>query len=245
MARILLVHGAFGGAWCWEPVMPGLQAAGHDVQALDLPGAGEDPTPLAQVTLDAYARRVCEALAEGEPAVLVGHSMGGIVVTQAAARSPQHVAALVYVAAFLPADGQSLMDLAAMPEAAGDQVQANLVAGGLPPIATLPAAGARIAVFGCCDEQQAAWATERLGPQPVIPFTEQVDLGGPGAQAFAALPRAYVICEQDRAILPALQRRMLEAAGCDPVIEIDTDHSPWISRTDELVEALERLARAM
>src|ERR1035441_10945961 len=119
MARILLVHGAFGGAWCWEPVMPGLRAAGHDVQALDLPGDGEDQTPLAQVTLDAYARRVCGALASGEPAVLVGHSMGGIVVTQAAARSPQHVAALIYVAAFLPADGQSLMDLAALPEAAG------------------------------------------------------------------------------------------------------------------------------
>jgi pimeloyl-ACP methyl ester carboxylesterase len=245
MARILLVHGAFGGAWCWEPVMPGLRAAGHDVQALDLPGAGEDQTPLAQVTLDAYARRVCEALASGEPAVLVGHSMGGIVVTQAAARSPQHVAALIYVAAFLPADGQSLMDLAALPEAAGDQVQANLVAEGDPPVARLPAAGARIAVFGCCDEQQAAWGAEHLGPQPVIPFTEPVALGGPGADAFAALPRAYVTCKQDRAVLPAFQRRMFEAAGCDPVIEIDTDHSPWISRTDELVSALDRLAREL
>jgi pimeloyl-ACP methyl ester carboxylesterase len=245
MARILLVHGAFGGAWCWEPVMPGLRAAGHDVEALDLPGAGKDPTPLAQVTLDAYARRVCEALAEGEPAVLVGHSMGGIVVTQAAARSPQHVAALIYVAAFVPADGQSLMDLAALPEAAGDQVQANLVAAGDPPVAMLPAAGARIAVFGCCDEQQAAWGAEQLGPQPVIPFTEPVDLGGPGAQTFAGLPRAYVTCKQDRAILPAFQRLMLEAAGCDPVIEIDTDHSPWISRPDELVAALDRLAREL
>ena len=57
------------------------------------------------------------------------------------------------------------------------------------------------------------------------------------------LRRAYVTCTQDRAILPALQRRMFEAAGCDPVIEIDTDHSPWISRTDELVAALDRLAR--
>src|ERR1035437_6112988 len=221
MARILLVHGAFGGAWCWEPVMPGLRAAGHDVEALDLPGAGKDPTPLAQVTLDAYARRVCEGLAEG------------------------HVAARIYVAACVPAAGQSLMDLAALPEAAGDQVQANLVAAGDPPVAMLPAAGARIAVFGCCDEQQAAWGAEQLGPQPVIPFTEPVDLGGPGAQTFAGLPRAYVTCKQDRAILPAFQRLMLEAAGCDPVIEIDTDHSPWISRPDELVAALDRLAREL
>ena len=92
MARIVLVHGAFGGAWSWEPVIPGLEEAGHTVQALDLPGSGEDQTPVADVTLHAYADRVCEALASGPPAVLVGHSMGGVVVTQAAARTPAQVA---------------------------------------------------------------------------------------------------------------------------------------------------------
>ncbi len=127
MARIVLVHGAFAGAWCWEPVLPGLRAAGHEVEAIDLPGSGEDPTPVSEVSLDAYAERVCGVLARGRPAVLVGHSMGGMVVTQAAARCPEHVAALVYVAAFLPGDGQSLMDLVSLPEAADDQVQANLV----------------------------------------------------------------------------------------------------------------------
>jgi pimeloyl-ACP methyl ester carboxylesterase len=87
--RIVLVHGAFGGAWCWEPVLPGLRAAGHTVEAIDLPGHGEDKTPVAEVTLDAYADRVCGVLAAGPPAVLVGHSMGGVVVTQAAARNKQ------------------------------------------------------------------------------------------------------------------------------------------------------------
>jgi pimeloyl-ACP methyl ester carboxylesterase len=242
MARIVLVHGAFAGAWCWEPVLPGLRAAGHTVDTLDLPGSGEDRTPVAEITLDAYAARVCEVLAAGPPAVLAGHSMGGIVITQAAARSPRQIRSLIYVAAFLPGDGQSLLDLTAYPEAADDQVQANLVIDGDPPVATMPVAAARGALFGCCDDEQAAWGVRHLGGQPVVPFGQPVSLGDPPAAAFAALGRAYITCLRDRAIPPAMQRRMFEAAGCDPVIEIDTDHAPWISRTDELVAALDRLA---
>jgi pimeloyl-ACP methyl ester carboxylesterase len=149
MARVVLVHGAFSGAWCWEPVLPGLRAAGHTVQTVELPGSGEDDTPVAEVTLQAYADRVGDALGEGAPAVLVGHSMGGMVITQAAAQHPERVAALVYVTAFLPGDGHSLLDLTALPEGADDQVQANLVVAGDPPVATLPAAASRQAVLAC------------------------------------------------------------------------------------------------
>jgi pimeloyl-ACP methyl ester carboxylesterase len=240
MARILLVHGAFGGASVWDRVIPELERRGHHVQAIDLPGSGEDPTPVAEVTLDAYASRVCATLADGPPAVLVGHSMGGVVITQAAARCPDQLAALVYVCAFVPGDGQSLLDLAQLPEGAGDQVQANMVLEGDPPVARMPATAAREALLACCDDEQAAWATATLRPQPVMPFTEPVTLGG---EAFASLPRAYVSCTQDRAINPALQRRMLAAAGCDPVVELNTDHFPMASRTGELVAALDEIVR--
>ncbi len=240
MARMLLVHGAFGRASCWERVAPGLRAAGHQVETIDLPGQGEDPTPTGEVTLERYAQRVCEVLAAGPPAVLVGHSMGGMVITQAAARCPECVGRLVYVAAFLPQDGQSLIDLTQLPEAAGDAVQTGLVVEGDPPIATMPPEAAREGLMHCCDDEQAAWAQSLRGPQPVAPFTHPVRIDG--NEQFARLPRAYVMCLQDRAIRPALQRRMLEAAGCDPVIEIDTDHSVWASRPEELAAALDRLA---
>jgi pimeloyl-ACP methyl ester carboxylesterase len=238
---MVLVHGAFGSAACWDRVAPGLQAAGHDVEAIDLPGAGDDPTPVAEVTLDRYAQRVCEALSDGPPAVLVGHSMGGMVITQAAARCPEQLDRLVYVAAFVPVDGQSLIDLTQLPEGAGDAVQANLVVEGDPPVATMADAAAREALFHCCDDERAAWAISVRGSQPVAPFTHPVRLHGPTSEEFAALPRAYVMCLQDKAIRPALQRLMLTAAGCDPVIEIDTDHCPWASRPDELAAALNRL----
>ena len=242
MARIVLVHGAFGGAWCWEPVIPGLEAAGHTVEAFDLPGAGNDPTPAAEVTLDAYADRVGEVLAQGPPAVLVGHSMGGVVVTQAAARNPQLVDSLIYVAAFAPADGQSLIDLTQLPEGASDQVQANLVVDGDPPVATMPADAARVAIYGCASDDAAAEAVTKRGPQPVAPFTQPVQIPDDTRAEFERLPRAYVTCLQDLAIPPALQQKMYAAAGCDPVIELDTDHAPMVSRTEKLISVLDQLA---
>src|SRR5215831_11581478 len=117
MARLVLVHGAFGGAWTWDPVVGPLEALGHTVETLDLPGGGEDQTPIEEITLDTCADRVCSVLAgRPEPAVLVGYSMGGVIVTQAASNMPERVASLIFVAAFMPSNGQSLVDLTRLPE---------------------------------------------------------------------------------------------------------------------------------
>jgi pimeloyl-ACP methyl ester carboxylesterase len=242
MARFLLVHGAMGGAWVWERVIPGLEAAGHTAEAIDLPGQGADETPLAQITLYRYADAVCDALAGGGPAVLAGHSMGGMVITQAAARRPDLVARLVYVSAFCPQPGQSLIEITQQPEAAGDAVQANIVVEGDPPVATMSPEGAVEAVYHCATAGQIEWAMQRRASQPVIPFTQPFELPEENAEAFLALPRAYISCLQDRAIRPPIQKVMYSAAGCDPVIEIDTDHSPWLTATEELVDALLTIA---
>ena len=242
MARFVLVHGAFSGAWCWERVAPGLRAAGHDVEAIDLPGSGDDATPVAEVTLARYATRVSETLAAGPPALLVGHSMGGIAITQAAARRPDLIAGLIYAAAFLPVDGESLISLTQRPEAGEDQVQANLVVSGDPPVATMSPEGARRATCQLATDEQAAWAAAHRGPQPVLPFTQPLTVEA--TDGFAALPRAYVVCRQDRAIWPDLQRFMAARAGCDPVLEIDTDHSVWLTAPDALVAALCEVAPA-
>ena len=239
MSRFVLVHGAFHGAWCWEPLVVELSAARHTVSTLDLPGHGDDPTPVAAVTLDAYARRICDRLEEQpEPVVLVGHSMGGVAITQAAARCADKIARLVYVAAFLPGDGQSLVDLTKLPEGAGDMVQANMVVEGDPPVATMPAEAAREAFYGKCTSEQAARAIEQLRPQPLAPFVTPVALDGADMPA----RRAYVVATEDRAIPPALQRRFVAENPDLDVVELDSDHSPFLSRTSELAAALERFA---
>ena len=240
MARFVLVHGAFSGAWIWGPLSDRLKATGHSVDVFDLPGSGNDYTPASSVTLDAYAARLCEVLASNsEPAIVAGNSMGGIVATQGAALCPSRVRALVYVTAFLPKDGQSLLDLTKLPEGSDDQVQANITIEGDPPLATMPAAASRQALYGSCSDDVATWAIARQRPQPVAPFVTPVSIP---LGALDDMNRYYVVCTRDRAIPLALQRRMIAENVCTDVVELDTDHTPHLSKTGELAEALHRFA---
>ncbi len=105
MSTFVLVHGGWSGGWTWEKVVPLLEEAGHQVEAPDLPGHGDDRTPIPQVSLQGYADRICRVLdAQPEPVVLVGHSSGGLVISQAAEQRPDKVKMLVYLAAFLLRD---------------------------------------------------------------------------------------------------------------------------------------------
>jgi pimeloyl-ACP methyl ester carboxylesterase len=240
MARFVFVHGAFGGAWSWDPIVGRLEAAGHSVETLDLPGGGDDRTPLERVTLEACAERVvAQLLSRPDPAVLVGYSMGGVVVTQAASNCPERVASLIFMAAFMPANGQSLVDLTRLPEGQGDLIQANIVVEGDPLVAMLPDEAVAEAIYNCCTPEQIEASVGKRRPQAVAVFATpvRVDDG-----VLAAIPRSYVLTLQDHAIPPPLQRRMIAEHPCRRVIELDTDHAPQLSATNALVAALIELA---
>jgi len=238
--RLVLVHGAYGGAWCWTRIVGPLEAAGHTVETLDLPGSGDDQTPVEDVTLEACAARVVDVLASrDEPALLVGHSMGGVVITQAASNVPKLVASLAYVCAFMPSNGQSLLDLTKYPEGANDMIQANLVLQGDPPVAFLPPEATAEAIYNRCDADTIAWAVERRRPQPVAPFATPVEVDD---AVLAAIPRSYVFTAYDQSIPPELQRRMIAEHPCREVFELEADHAPFFSAVDELVAALLELA---
>ena len=244
MARFVLVHGSFSGAWCWERMRGPLETAGHVVDTLDLPGAGDDETPLAEVTLAGSARRVVEVLeSRAEPAVLVGVSMGGVVITQAASDAPDRVSSLIFVCAFMPANGQSLLDLTRLPEGKDDQIQANLVISGDPPVATMSsAAAAAAAVFNRCTPEETEFALARRRPQAVVLFSTPVDVD---EHALDAIPRSYVLTTQDRSLPPVLQRRMVREHPCRTVVELDTGHAPYLSMPVELATVLSELAESM
>ena len=126
MSTYVLIHGAWHGGWCWTHVTPLLEDHGHTVLTPDLPGHGSEDFSLADITLQSYVDAVCEIVdSQPEPVILVGHSMGGMVIAQVAEARPHQIRTLVYLAAFLPRDGEVSNHL--VQQAPTSQVPANVV----------------------------------------------------------------------------------------------------------------------
>lgn len=238
MATFVLVHGAWHGAWCWQKLTPLLEAEGHRVDAFDLPGHGDDHTAVSGMTLQGNAERIAERVTSaGEPVILVGHSMGGMSVTQAAELVPERIASLVYLTAFLPGDGQSLPELAA-----GDPdelVQKNMLVDEAAGTSTVAASALREAFYGECSDEDVAFATSRLVPESLAAMGAPVSITEERA---GSVRRVYVECLRDRAITIAKQREMHSRRPCETVLQIDTDHSPFFSRPSALADHLLSLA---
>lgn len=167
--------------------------------------------------------------------------MGGAIVTQAASNCPERVASLVFVCAFMPRNGQSMLDLTHLPEGKDDLIQANLVIEGDPPVAVLSAEATAAAIYNDCTSEQVAWAVSQRRPQAVAPYATPLDLD---EEVLAAIPRSYVLTTHDRSIPPALQRRMIRESPCERVIELDADHAPMLSASNELAAALLTVAES-
>jgi pimeloyl-ACP methyl ester carboxylesterase len=233
VSSFVLVHGAWHGGWCWDKVVPLLEAEGHSVTAIDLPGHGSNPSAVAGMTLDAYAREIAGAVERAEaPVILAAHSMGGMPSTQAAELVPEKIEALVYVCAFLPGNGQSLMQLADNdPDA---QVLPNLHVDEEAGVCEV-AEDARVACFYAECAEDAAAAAVRLVPESLAAFATPVSVTEERA---GSVRRVYVECLRDGAISIAKQREMHAARPCERVLAIDTDHSPFLSRPEELAAHL-------
>src|SRR5271169_4852855 len=110
--EVVLVHGAWEEANIWQAVTPLLKQDGYHVVIVTLPGRPSSPLSPDKVSLDLYRDTILNAIGNStQPVVLVGHSFGGIAISVAAEAAPQKIKTLVYVSAYLPKDGQSLLDL--------------------------------------------------------------------------------------------------------------------------------------
>ena len=234
MSDIILVHGACHGAWCWRDVIPGLEARGHRVRALDMPGRGV-PDDAGDLTLADQADTILAAL-DG-PAVLVGHSAGGLSISAAAQAAPDKVQHLVYVAALLPRDGDSLGEMMQALEGERANLPITRTENRLGYCFDTDGAGPKL--YNGATEDQMAWALPQICAEPSGPHRDRIKLGA----AFDALPKSYIRCQQDL-VIPAIdQTRLAADLPARNIHDLDTGHSPFLSEAPALTALIDQIAK--
>lgn len=237
---IVLVPGAWMGAWIWDGTGSRLRDRGHRVHALTLPGLEPDlaPTERAAVTLGDHVAAPVELIeALGGPALVVGHSYSGIVVGQAVDRLRGVDHRSVHIGSFLPRDGRSLLDdWGADPDARGRE-RAQVRESGLlwdpPPAAALEAESALTA-------QQRRYLGERFVPHPGRTVLDPVSMGRPVTEQ----PVTFVSTQGgDADPLDAIGAELRDQVGDWHLEALDGGHWPMLTRPVEIVDVIDRAAR--
>ena len=214
----ILVHGLGHGGWCWERTKKELESRGHDVIAPD--------QPLTSLGNDADT--VARLIETHSPAIVVGHSYGGLVISYAAGRTRGTISKLVYLAAAMIGADDDYLALVAEYDT---PLSADLIDNDGTWLTVRPDKAAR-AFYNECDEETAQAAIAQLRPTSVNchAITE------PLPEPWQEIDTLYIVCAKDQAMPPGAQRILANKAA--RVAEIDTDHSPFLSATRALCDLL-------
>jgi pimeloyl-ACP methyl ester carboxylesterase len=238
MKTFILIHGSWHSSWNWHKVIPILEKQGHKTIAIDLPGMGRDKTPINEVKMQSTVEKICKLIdsIEGK-VILVGHSKNGIMISQAAEYRPDKIEKLVYLAAYLIPNGKtqrgySLQDTEGILKpfvTMHDELQAH----------TLQPEIYRDGLYNDCVENIVELAKLLLSHEPVESGITPLQLT---EENFGSIPRVYIECTEDKAVTPFIQRKMYTEMPCEKVYSMQTSHSPFFSKPQELSDILCEIA---
>jgi len=229
------VHGSCHGAWCWRDVIPALEALGHSAHAIDLPSHGADSTHYRDVTAQMYRDAVLAAC-EDAP-IVVGHSMAGFPISDAAETAPDRIGRLVYLCAYAPVAGKSLIEMRAM---AQRQLILQAIEKTEDGLAWQPIADkARATFYHDVPDEAFEYARARLRPQAIKPQATPIELGA----NYASVAKSYIRCADDRTIDPDHQTDMARCCAPEDRHEMTTSHSPFFADPKRLAALLDKIAR--
>ncbi|MDT0401396.1 MULTISPECIES: alpha/beta fold hydrolase [Streptomyces] len=230
---IVLVHGAFADSSSWNGVVDALQSHGHRVVAAS--------NPLRGLSTDAEYVRQLVASVDG-PVVLAGHSYGGAVISNAA-KGLANVKALVYVAAFIPDEGESALTLAA-------KFPGSTLGEALRPVpVTLPDGSQVTDLYieqGTFHQQFAADVPERTAEVMAAtqrPVTDAALAESAAAPAWLDIPSWVLVATEDRNIPPQTQTFMAERARAK-VVSVTASHAVSVSHPGDVARLIDEAARA-
>ncbi len=228
MAVVVLAHGAWSAAWAWKKVRPLMAAAGHEFYAPTYTGLGERAhLARPENDLETHIQDVAGVLKfeDLRNVVLLGHSYGGMVATGVADRARARVAQLIYLDAFVPEDGQALIDL--LPERGRQRLLDNVKAGDGWRVTPNP-------IPPDTSDADAAWVAKFRMPQSVRCFTQPIRL-----HASLTLPRTYIQCMRYAEEGPFGQFAARARREGWPRHELEVSHSPNVTAPGALVDLLQ------
>ncbi|HEY4063652.1 MAG TPA: alpha/beta hydrolase [Puia sp.] len=224
MSTIVLVHGAWSDASAWDNTAPILKAQGYDVITINLPGHGKDNISFAGITMLSYVEVVKKAIGDRRNVILVGHSMAGFVISEVAEQIPDQIKRLIYLAAFLPANGESLLALAQSdPDShIGKYLQINQNEGN----ANIAKDGI-IDVFAADAPQPVAdHLLANFRSEPLAPFAAPATLTEAG---FGRVEKVYIYTVNDHAISYTFQQKMVKKSTLARTYALPSSHTPFIT----------------
>lgn len=236
----VLVHGAWQAPYVWDAVKTKLINEGNNVTVVELPGHGSDNTVPSTLTLNTYRDKVMDAVSKvNGKVILVGHSLGGMIISAVAEQNPSKIEKLVYIAAYLPTSGQSLQDLALTDAGSSLGGTGILITN---PDGTLDVKQDQITNIFIQDgsAQIQSLVLQNYRPEPAIPFTNPVTLT---AANFGSVEKVYIKTLQDHVVSPSLQNRMISAGGVKTIYQLNTSHSPFLSKPDSVALLLTKIGQ--
>lgn len=241
MTTYLLVHGAWHEAWCWEKVITLMQKQGYNVVAVDLPGHGKNTLDPTIVTLADEVQKVIEiARQQVGRVILVGHSSGGIVISQAAQQlGPEMVESLIYVDAFLPRNGDSVFSLVEMifnqlspTDFPAHTINEAIIVSEDGKTSVFKPEMAESFFYHDCSKEDVEFAINNLSRQSFASLGTPVSLSD---EVYGTIPKFYILCTESR----DLNKRFLtDYVRCKKVFSIPSSHSPFFSMPEKLVEIM-------
>jgi len=236
---IALVHGAFENVHVWDGLSARLTADGYRVIAIDLPGRDSSPMAPNKVSLELYRDTVLKGIAgERRPVVLVGHSFGGFPISAAAEAAPEKIKTLVYVAAYLPRDGESMLALATgdRDSKAGPQLKIDEAHG----MASVNYAARADLFANGAPEGLRKVLPDLILDEPLAPMATPVRLT---AARFGSVDKVYVHTANDNVVSPWLQQQMTAATPVRTSFTLQTGHTPFLTDVAGLASAIEKAAQ--
>lgn len=234
MKTFILLHGSWHSAWNWHKVLPLLRKQRHEAIALDLPSMGRDKTPINEVTMRSTVEKICALIDSIEGSViLVGHSKNGIMVSQVAEYRPDKIEKAVYLAAYLVPNGKTQREYSA--QDTGGILKPYVTIHETLRATTLQPEIYKEGLYHDCNNDITELANLLLSHEPIESGMTPLRLT---AENFGRVRRVYIECTEDRAVTPFIQRKMYTETPCERVYQMQTSHSPFFSRPQELTDIL-------